>query len=115
MKILLIGEVTGNTGPSNVHKSLVEYWPSCDSIRPLYSKSKISKLYEAISEGLKSDVIVSCGAGWTDIIAHRVLSAFGKPVIALIMGTSLLRMRSTVSDIAIELSRQSLSICVLRI
>lgn len=81
MKILLIGEVTGNTGPSNVHKSLVEYWPSCDSIRPLYSKSKISKLYEAISEGLKSDVIVSCGAGWTDIIAHRVLSAFGKPVI----------------------------------
>lgn len=44
-------------------------------------KSKISKLFEAISEGLKSDVIVSCGAGWTDIIAHRVLSAFGKPVI----------------------------------
>lgn len=81
MKILLIGGVTGNTGPSNVHKSLVEYWPSCDSIQPLYSKHKIAKLFEAFSKGLKSDVIISCGAGWTDIIAHWLLSAFGKPVI----------------------------------
>ena len=107
MKILLIGEVTGNTGPTNVHKSLVEYWPSCDSIRPLYSKSKILKLFEAIFKGLESDVIISCGAGWTDIIANLSF--------ALIMGTSLLRMRSTGSVIAIEPSRQSLSICVLRI
>lgn len=81
MKVLLVGEVTGNTGPSNVHKSLVEYWPSCDSIQPLYSKNKIAKLFEAIFKGLKSDVIISCGAGWTDIIAHRLLSVFGKPVI----------------------------------
>ena len=86
MKVLLVGEVSGNTGPSNVHKSLVEYWPSCDSIQPLYSKNKIAKLFEAIFKGLKSDVIISCGAGWTDIIAHRLLSVFGKPVICFIHG-----------------------------
>lgn len=76
-----MGGIQGNTGPSNVHKALVESWPKSSQIDTLKSGSKSLKLLEALAKGFRSDVIVSPGSGWTEIIAHRVLARFGKPVV----------------------------------
>lgn len=81
MKVLLLGGVDGNTGPSNVHKSLVDAWPESSRIETVNSKSKPLKILESLFKGLRCDVIVSPGSGWTEIVAHRVLATLGKPVV----------------------------------
>ena len=81
LRVLLLGGIQGNTGPSNVHKALVEAWPDSSEIDTIESDSKILKLFEALRKGLRSDVIVSPGSGWTEIIAHRILAMLGKPVV----------------------------------
>ena len=81
MKVLLLGGVQGNTGPSNVHKALVEAWPKTSSIDTLESSSKVLKLVESLCKGIKSDVVIYPGSGWTEIIAHRFLAMLGKPVV----------------------------------
>ena len=81
MKILLMGPTKGNTGPSNVHKALVESWPVLGEIVSLESSSKLTKVFDSIKLGLSSDLVISPGSSWTEIIAHKVFAFFGKPVV----------------------------------
>ncbi len=81
MKIAFLSSTKVNSGPSNVHRGLVAHWPKCDDLILVSQTSKLSKLIDSLAKGMHADVVFSGDADWPELIACRVLHAFGKPVV----------------------------------
>ena len=81
MKVLLFGDITRNSGPSNVHREFIEHWPAEDFIDYTHKQSKIGSFLEGLVKGWRADVILSPCLNLPQIVAQRVLQAVGKPVV----------------------------------
>lgn len=81
MRVLLFGDITRNSGPSNVHREFIEHWPAEDLIDYTHKQSKIGSFFEGIVKGWRADVILSPCLNLPQIVAQRVLQAVGKPVV----------------------------------
>lgn len=86
MKILFIGNMESNTGPSNVNRELVHHWPQHDKVINVYDRNRIVEMAKGISHGLICDVVISTEGSWADIVIHAVLSFFKKPVVSFLHG-----------------------------
>lgn len=81
MKIAFLSSVKGNKGPSNVHRELVNHWPEGDRLLLAAQKPKSIKIIDSIIKGLSSDIVFSGDADWPELIACKVIHAFGKPIV----------------------------------
>ena len=81
MRVLLLGDAKGNSGPSNVHKAFLEYWPDGDEIDFVRAQDKFGFICEGLNKGLKADVVLSPLMNLPCILVQDVLHALGKPVV----------------------------------
>lgn len=81
MKILFLTDLVGNSGSVNANRKIVDNWPQCDTVVLLSSVNPLIGLFESIVKGLYSDVVISLGTRWFEMIAHRILNCFGTPFI----------------------------------
>ena len=83
MKILFVGEYSGNTGPANVNRSLVENWPNCDEVLHVESPSKLGQILEGIAKGIPCEVIVFSNNSMVDVILHFVFRRLQKACVCI--------------------------------
>lgn len=81
MKVMFLSEMEGNTGPANANRGFVDHWPAEDTVLTVPRTSRVGKVLKGIRQGATCDVVVSTGAGWTEVFAHAVLSLLGKPIV----------------------------------
>lgn len=81
MRVLILGDAQGNSGPSNVHKEFLKHWPKDDRIDFVSARDKIGFIREGIAKGLKADVVISPLVNFPCILAHDVLHILGKPIV----------------------------------
>lgn len=84
MKILLIGGIDGNTGPSNVNKKIIN--ASKGNINYLKNKNKLLKYIELLSKILFSNIILYSGFSNSDLIIHKFCKLLKKKEIYLMHG-----------------------------
>ncbi|OQP06610.1 glycosyl transferase [Geobacillus sp. 46C-IIa] len=70
MKLLLVGDLIGNTGPANVNKALKKYLPT-DTIF-LEKKTKTSRVIELFIKMRKVDAVVFSGMSKINIIGFKL-------------------------------------------
>ena len=71
----------GNSGPSNVHRRLIEHWPDADRIDFVRTTSKIGFVCEGIAKGLKSDVVISPLVNFPCIATQDILHVLERPIV----------------------------------
>jgi glycosyltransferase involved in cell wall biosynthesis len=81
MKVLLLGDALGNSGPSNVHKEFLQHWPAEDEIGFVHAQDKAGFIREGLSKGWKADVIVSPLLNFAMICTQDALHLMGRPVV----------------------------------
>lgn len=81
MKVAFLSSTEGNKGPSNVHRELVAHWPESDILLLAAQNPKHLKIVDSVIKGLRADVVLSGDADWAELVACRVLHAFGRPVV----------------------------------
>lgn len=81
MKVLILGDAVGNSGPSNVHRNFIEHWPDVDQIDYVYAPNKAGFVREGVTKGLNCDVVLSPLVNFPCIAAHGILHALGKPIV----------------------------------
>ena len=83
---MLVGDVSDNAGPSNVHRELIAHWPAEeDLLLPCWSNA-VSKLVSVIIASMRCDALLSVGAGRLGAIAHAIARRRNVPVIVLVHG-----------------------------
>lgn len=78
MKILFVGEYSGNTGPANVNRSLIENWPCADEVLHIESSSKPGQILEGLVKGVCCDVILFSNNSMVDVMLHSVFRRLRK-------------------------------------
>lgn len=81
MRVLLLGDIQRNDGPSNVHRMFVEHWPKEDSIDYIKSQSKAGFIREGLAKGIQADIVISMCMNSAQILTHRMLHAMGKTIV----------------------------------
>lgn len=81
MKVLLLGDALGNSGPSNVHKEFLNHWPDEDEIDFVRAQDKAGFIREGLAKGRKADVILSPLLNFAMICTQDALHIMGKPVV----------------------------------
>lgn len=81
MRVLILGDAAGNSGPSNVHRAFIGHWPDEDRIDYVHANDKAGFIREGVAEGLKSDVVLSPLVNFPCIAAQDALHLLGKPVV----------------------------------
>lgn len=86
MKVLYCAGTSGNTGPANAERKIVEHWPVEDEIRCLPSVGALGKLRFVLGGLPWCDVVVSCGYGKLGSMIDAGAHALGKPVVGFCHG-----------------------------
>lgn len=81
MRVLILGDAAGNSGPSNVHRKFLEHWPVSDQVDYVHAQDKLAFMREAIGKGAKADVVLSPLINFPCIAAQDALHALGKPIV----------------------------------
>lgn len=84
MRVLFVGSITGNSGPTNANRSFVEHWPNEDELI-LVDGSKAHKMQKLLT-GALSDVVLTMGPGRPDSLARAAARARKKPVVGFCHG-----------------------------
>lgn len=83
---MLVGDVSDNAGPSNVHRELIAHWPTGEELLLPRWSNAASKLVSVIIASMRCDALFSVGAGRLDAIAHAIARRRNVPVIVLVHG-----------------------------
>jgi glycosyltransferase involved in cell wall biosynthesis len=83
MRVLLLGDALGNSGPSNVHKELLHHWPDCDEIDYVRAQDKVGFIREGLAKGMKADVILSPLLNFPMICVQEIMHLMDKPIACL--------------------------------
>lgn len=81
MKVLFLTDLTGNSGSVNANRSIIKHWPKDDEVQILKSIKPLAGLCEALTKAIKSDVVISPGTRWFEMISHFILGFFKKPFV----------------------------------
>lgn len=81
MKILFVGEYSGNTGPANVNRSLIRNWPACDEVLHIESQSRLGQILEGMVKGISCEVVIFSNNSMVDVILHSVFQRLQKTCI----------------------------------
>lgn len=84
MRILLIGSIDGNAGPSNVNKKIID--ASGGNIKSLKAKNKLLKCFELLSRILFSNIILYSGFSNNNLMIHKFCKLLNKKEIYLMHG-----------------------------
>lgn len=82
MRVLILGDAAGNSGPSNVHREFINHWPEEDQIDYVRANNKIGFIREGVTKGMKCDVILSPLVNFPCIAAQDILHVLGKPIVS---------------------------------
>jgi len=86
MKVLYLGELSGNTGPSNANLGFYSHWPVDDDLEILSTKSKISKVLDALAMPIRSDCVISFGDWSLFRCSENLARLQNKPCVAFCHG-----------------------------
>lgn len=78
MKTLFVGEYSGNTGPANVNRSLIENWPRDDEVLHIESSSKLGQILEGFAKGVRCDVVLFTNNSMVDVTLHSIFRRLQK-------------------------------------
>lgn len=81
MRVLILGDVQGNSGPSNVHKEFLKHWPRQDEVDFICAQDKVGFIREGLTKGRKADVILSPLLNFAMICTQDALHLAGKPIV----------------------------------
>lgn len=81
MRVLILGDAQGNSGPSNVHKELLKHWPRQDEVDFVRAQDKVGFIREGLAKGRKADVVLSPLLNFAMICTQDALRLMGKPVV----------------------------------
>lgn len=84
MKILFVGDIHKNTGPSNVNRAYYKYLRHRMTF--LYQRSKPLLFFELVAGIFKSSAIVVSGAGFSGYLAVKMAGLLKKPTAYLMHG-----------------------------
>lgn len=83
---MLVGDVSDNAGPSNVHRELMEHWPEGDQLLvPIWSNPFL-KVATTILSACRCEVLLTTGAGKLGSLATMIARHRGVPVVVLVHG-----------------------------
>ncbi|QPC47648.1 glycosyltransferase family 4 protein [Mangrovibacillus cuniculi] len=75
MRLLFIGDLTGNTGPANVNKLLIKYLPKNTMF--LVGKNRITRVFELFLKIRVADSVLFSGMSKINIIGLKLANLFG--------------------------------------
>lgn len=83
---MLVGDVSDNAGPSNVHRELIAHWPAEEGLLVPRWSNAVSKLMSVVAASMRCDVLLTTGAGRLGAIAWAIARKRNVPVIVLVHG-----------------------------
>lgn len=86
MKILFLGDISGNSGPSMVNKNLLNQFKNNKNIFFLNKSNKFQKLMQCIKKLVKVDIINVSGIGIINFIAVLLGKVFKKKIVYIMHG-----------------------------
>lgn len=81
MRILILGDAQGNSGPSNVHKEFLKHWPRQDEVDYVHAQDRVGFIREGLAKGREADIILSPLLNFAMICTQDALHLMGKPVV----------------------------------
>ena len=83
---MLVGDVSDNAGPSNVHRELIAHWPAEEGLLVPRWSNAVSKLMSVVAASMRCDVLLTTGARRLGAIAWAIARKRNVPVIVLVHG-----------------------------
>ena len=83
---MLVGDVSDNAGPSNVHRELIAHWPAEEELLVPRWSNAVSKLISVVVASMRCDVLLTTGVGRLGAIAWEIARKRNVPVIVLVHG-----------------------------
>ena len=83
---MLVGDVSDNAGPANVHRELIAHWPAEEGLLVPRWSNAVSKLMSVGAASMRCDVLLTTGAGRLGAIAWAIARKRNVPVIVLVHG-----------------------------
>lgn len=83
---MLVGDVSDNSGPSNVHRELIAHWPAEEGLLVPRWSNAVSKLMSVVAASMRCDVLLTTGAGRLGAIAWAIARKRNVPIIVLVHG-----------------------------
>ena len=86
MNVLYLGELSGNTGPSNANLGFYSHWPAQDSLNVFSTSSKLKKVLDALMMPASCDCVISFGNWFLFRCSEKLAKLQNKPRIVFCHG-----------------------------
>ena len=83
---MLVGDVSDNAGPSNVHRELIKHWPEEEELLLPSWANAVSKLISVVVASMRCDVLLTTGSGRLCDMARSIVRKRNVPVVVLVHG-----------------------------